>query len=74
MITFTTLREEHLVTGMTTATKKVLKSCALCIYEARLESQKIGALPRDRVSAARAFEIVGVDYFGAVNIAVERKE
>ncbi len=60
---------------MTTAVKKVLKKCVLCHkYQARLESQKMGSLPKDRISAERAFENVGMDYFGPLNIAVGRKE
>lgn len=70
-----TLREEYCITGMTTAVRTVLGSCVLCRkYRARLESQKMEPLPPDRVSAQRAFENIGVDYVGPLNIAVGRRQ
>ena len=70
-----TVREEYWIIGMTTAVRTVLKRCVVCHrYQARLEAQKVGPLPQDRVSSRRAFENVGVDYFGPLNIAVGRRQ
>ena len=65
------LREQYWITGMTTAVRKVLNDCVYCKkYQARLETQKMGNLPMDRISATRAFENSGVDYFGPLRVKV----
>ncbi|XP_064631613.1 uncharacterized protein LOC135489914 [Lineus longissimus] len=65
------LRERYWVTGVTVAVKQVLKDCVLCKkYQARLQTQKMGNLPIDRISAIRAFENSGVDYFGPLEVKI----
>ncbi|XP_064625920.1 uncharacterized protein LOC135486753 [Lineus longissimus] len=65
------LRERYWVTGVTVAVKQVLKDCVLCKkYQARLQTQKMGNLPIDRISATRAFENSGVDYFGPLEVKI----
>ncbi|KAL0811523.1 hypothetical protein ABMA28_009914 [Loxostege sticticalis] len=53
--------------------KRVIHKCIKCFkLKAKAASQLMGSLPSDRVTAARPFEKVGIDYAGPFNIKLAR--
>ncbi|XP_074657148.1 uncharacterized protein LOC141910313 [Tubulanus polymorphus] len=73
--TISKLREQYWIIGLTNVVRKLLKDCVTCRkYQARLETQKMGVLPKDRTSATHAFENSGIDYFGPLRLTIGRRE
>ncbi|XP_049868002.1 uncharacterized protein LOC126368160 isoform X1 [Pectinophora gossypiella] len=61
-----------LVNGIRTI-KKVIHNCLVCFrMKANTAGQLMGSLPKQRVTASRAFQVVGVDFAGPVQLKNSR--
>ncbi|KAL0832508.1 hypothetical protein ABMA28_000724 [Loxostege sticticalis] len=68
-LTHSSLVQNYWIINAVREIKKVIHKCLKCFrLKCQGAQQLMGSLPRDRITPARIFSKVGIDYFGPVNV------
>lgn len=67
-----TVRQEFWIINGRNLCKKVVHTCVICFRnKPKMIHQIMGQLPTNRLTPGRPFDVIGIDYFGHVNIKYE---